>query len=331
MKRKTLLLWIKRIGKGTGLFLLVLVLSGSIYEYVSRISAESNYPPPGDFADVGGHRLHYLKLGSPSSTLPTVVFESGLDQGGHLPWSRVQTELANLTTTVSYDRAGVLWSERGDNPKSGVAIAKELHALLEAIDAPKPYILVGHSLAGLTLRSLVAAYPDDIAGIVFVDVSHPDQAIVIPELRGGAVPPTWVFSILSSTGFGRLFAQRVYPATEPSDPINVIVNALFPSKWTGLIDELLATESLLDEARTVQSFGDIPLTIITGAAPTRWDSAPDRIPKQRLSRSMMELQESLLELSSNSVWIHANESGHYVQLQQPALIIEAIREQLYRQ
>ncbi len=331
MQRNILLLWAKRIAKGAGLFILVLVVSGSIYEYVSRISAESSYPPPGDFADVGGHELHYLKLGPPGSTLPTVVFESGLDQGGHLPWSRVQTELAKLTTTVSYDRAGVLWSERGNNVKSGAAIAKELHALLEAIDVPKPYILVGHSLAGLTLRSLVDAYPNDVAGIVFVDVSHPDQAIVIPELRGGTTPPPWVFSILSSTGFGRLFAQRIYPATESSDSINVIVNALFPSKWTGLIDELLATESLMDEARTIQSFGDKPLTIITGTAPARWDSAPDRIPKERLVHSMMELQESLLELSPNSVWIHASESGHYVQLQQPTLIIEAVKEQLYRQ
>ncbi|MDA1373019.1 MAG: alpha/beta hydrolase [Proteobacteria bacterium] len=323
--KKKIFTWMKRITLGVIVLMAFFAIGGTVFEYASRTNAVSKYSAPGEFAVVGDHRLHYLKRGPLEPISPTVVFESGLDQGGHLPWTRVQLQVSEFVTTVSYDRAGVLWSERGSNPKTGTAIAEELHELLDIINAPKPYILVGHSLAGLTLRSFASAYPSEVSGIVFVDVSHPDQQIVIPELKGSGLPPLWMFRILFSTGIARLMLDRVYPATEPDDPINEIVNAMFPGNWIGMAEENFAVQELFDEARNIDSFGDTPLAIIAGTDPERWDSAPDRIPKEKLSSAMLELQRSLLNLSTNSELTLANESGHYVQLQQPELVVEAIR------
>jgi hypothetical protein len=73
------------------------------------------------------HQLHYLKKGFGGLT---VVFESGLDPGGHLSWKYVQNEISKFTTTISYDRAGILMSEQGDNSKSLSSISSDLNNLL---------------------------------------------------------------------------------------------------------------------------------------------------------------------------------------------------------
>ena len=60
---------------------------------------------------------------------PTVVFEAAFDPSGHLQWYHIQEKLLINYTSISYDRAGVLWSDRGNNPKSGEEIAKELRRI----------------------------------------------------------------------------------------------------------------------------------------------------------------------------------------------------------
>lgn len=322
--------WVRKAIKWGAITLLALVTVGFVFESISKRNAQLQFPPPGEFAVIDDHQLHYFRMGPNESTSPTIVFESGLDQGGHLPWFQVQSELATSTTTLSYDRAGIMWSGRGNNPKTGSAIADELYELLAAVNAPKPYILVGHSLAGLTLRSFISKYPNDIAGVVFIDVSHPDQKIKIPELDGGTQPPLWLFRTLFSTGIARLLLDREYPATQTGDLINERVNALFPGNWLGLAEETLAFDALLDEARAISSIGDIPLVVVAGIASTRWDGAPDRIPKENLANSMLDLQKDLLTLSTNSQLVLAGASGHYIQLQQPEIVAESIRSLMLR-
>ena len=321
--------WIKRILLGALALVLFASSIGMLSEFYLRKMINEKYPPPGVLIEVDDHQLHYVRGGGPGPI--TVIFESGLDQGGHLVWGKVQEKVNEFAPTLSYDRAGVLWSERGGNPKTGSAIAEELHELLTKSNVSQPYLLVGHSIAGLTLRSYVDKYPEEVAGVVFVDASHPNQKEVIPELDGGATPPLWVFRFLFSTGIARLMLDRHYPGTDPVDQINVIVNDVFPGHWIGLADEVKATDMLYKEAQEISSFGNIPMAVITGTRPDRWDAAPERIPKEKLTKGVIELQKDLLNLSGNSFWVPAEKSGHYVQLEQPEVIVEAIRELLKRQ
>lgn len=137
---------------------LVVLLTGFIYEQVSRMKVRK-YEVGETFADVDGLKLHYKAMGTGK---PTVVFESG----SLLSWYKAQPEVAKFASTFSYDRAGILMSQRGNKPKTGDNMAADLYMLLKKMGHDGPYILVGHSMAGVILRSFVDKYANEVAGIV---------------------------------------------------------------------------------------------------------------------------------------------------------------------
>ncbi|EEF58222.1 alpha/beta fold hydrolase [Pedosphaera parvula] len=128
---------------------------------------------PGSFAfknvDVGGHQLRMFISGHGS---PAVVFEAGgsTAAGGSLEaWERVQPAVSKLTTTVSYDRAGIGWSAPGPKPRDARQVARELHTALRNAHVPPPYILVGHSFGGPLNRVFADMYPEEVVGMVLAD------------------------------------------------------------------------------------------------------------------------------------------------------------------
>ena len=118
--------------------------------------------------DVGGQRLEVVQRGQGH---PVVVVEagSGLDWRNWIP---IMDSIAPLTTVVSYSRAGYGNSPPASAPRTPLQVTSELHALLRAIDAAPPYVLVGHSLGGLYMQVFAAQYPDEVAGLLLVDSSH---------------------------------------------------------------------------------------------------------------------------------------------------------------
>jgi len=171
-KYRRIMKWAKRVIFGVVGLIALLLAVGFVYEQIARTMVHKAFPAQGQLVPVGDHALHIISKGTGG---PLVVFESGLDQGGEMAWGRVQDQTALFTSTVSYDRAGIMWSERGGNPKTCEAMADELYELLKKSNKEGPYILVGHSLAGYILRPFVAKHATEIAGIVFVDAAHPDQ------------------------------------------------------------------------------------------------------------------------------------------------------------
>jgi pimeloyl-ACP methyl ester carboxylesterase len=99
---------------------------------------------------------------------PAVVFLPGAGRVG-LDYRNVHGQIADLTTSVLYDRAGTGWSDEAQLPRSAAAVATELHALLHAAAVPPPYLLAGHSLGGAYARRYAQLYPDEVAGIVFLE------------------------------------------------------------------------------------------------------------------------------------------------------------------
>ena len=137
--------WLKRIGLGTVALIAIAVIFGSGYEFVARQRAHTNYPPPGQMVDIGGRKMHLDCRGTGS---PTVILESGLDTNGSLSWDKVQDEIAQLTRTCSYDRAGVMWSEPKAEPQDADGVVADLHATLVAAGITGPLVMVCHSLGG---------------------------------------------------------------------------------------------------------------------------------------------------------------------------------------
>jgi pimeloyl-ACP methyl ester carboxylesterase len=321
--------WLKRIGMIFAILFTFLLILGFSYEQISRSSAEQTHQRPGQLVDLGGHKLHVLKKGNGG---PTVVFESGLGYSGHLPWFEVQEEVAKFATTVSYDRAGLLWSERGENPKTAAAIATELNELLNSLGLEKPYILVGHSLAGVTLRPYVLSHTEDVGGMILVDGSHPDmEKHMSDRLKKEMLssPPSSLL-IKAAVNFGvarAMLAQSTQPNTEKDDNINQVVNSMFHKSLTGFIDEVATAEQMMAEVSDMRALGDFPLTVITAISPARLDNTGfDDDLKKELLDLWLSLQKDLTTLSSNSTHVLAPESGHFIQLEQPELVVEAIRD-----
>lgn len=147
------------------------MLAGLFYQTISAAIDRRLHLPPGKLVDVGSHRLHILVKGHGS---PTVVCESGL-MATVLTWRSVQRELAGLTRVVCYDRAGLGWSDAGPRERSAENVVNELRTLLSCAEIPPPYVLVGHSFGGLTMRLFAARYPEEVAGTVLVDPVVPSE------------------------------------------------------------------------------------------------------------------------------------------------------------
>lgn len=203
------------------LFVLLVVAAGGLMSAVS-----GNPPPRGRMVDIGGRSLRIVCEGPPGPG-PTVVFEAGAF-GFAADWSVVQRKLAAQgVRSCAYDRAGVGFSDPGPQPRDGVAVAGDLARLLEASGERGPYVLVGHSMAGLYVRLFTARHPDKVVGVVLVDAATPEAADH-PELR------TFVghFATLSTmAGWGATFGLFKPLAEMFGDKIGVTEEALAEKRW----------------------------------------------------------------------------------------------------
>jgi len=153
-----------------GLALLGAVL-GVVYQKLGTRRDARVYPPPGRLVSLGTHRLHLLESGTGG---PAILLEAGL-MSTVLSWSELQRTLAASFRVISYDRAGLGWSDAGPMPRTADRIVEELHTLLERAEIPPPYVLVGHSFGGLTMPLFAARFPKEVSGMVLVDPVAPAE------------------------------------------------------------------------------------------------------------------------------------------------------------
>jgi pimeloyl-ACP methyl ester carboxylesterase len=129
----------------------------------------------GELVDIGGRRLHLIRQGA-EGAVATVLFEAGAF-GFSADWGVVQDKVAARGLhAVSYDRAGLGLSDPGPEPRDGLAVMSDLEALLKAAGESGPFVLVGHSMAGLYLRLFANRNPQRVLGLVLVDAATPESA-----------------------------------------------------------------------------------------------------------------------------------------------------------
>lgn len=321
-----ILKWIKRLGMLLFLIFVLLLITGFFFEKISRAKAEQ-IKADGQFAEVDQHRMHYLKEGTGG---PTVVFETAFDPAGHLQWYHIQKNLPKTYTTFSYDRSGILWSERGTNPKSGDKIAEELHALLEKSNVPKPYILVGHSFGGMLTRFFVKKYPQDVAGVILVDSQYPaDDKYLSPELYKMVNQglPGGFLKFANTFGAARLMFKNMFPAESQYKYQNTIMPALLYKSADATLEEQDHMKSMKKEAAAINSFGSVPLYVLTAGDKTRYDNfIKDEKTKTEMLNAWAKMQKDLLNLSTDSKQIVLPTSGHYINQDQPKIIEDAVNQ-----
>jgi pimeloyl-ACP methyl ester carboxylesterase len=148
--------------------MIALVLLAALHATPAPTVNSEPYTHAQRLVDIGdGRKLNLYCIGNGS---PTVIFDSGLDVGsGTLSWNRVQPAVARFTRACSYDRAGYGFSDPGPLPRTSNAVVSDLRALLDRAGIEPPYILVGHSIAGLYEPLFADRYPPDVVGMVLVE------------------------------------------------------------------------------------------------------------------------------------------------------------------
>ena len=146
------------------------------------MSASRFHPVRGDLIDIGGRRLRLVRAGEPSAR-PVVLCESGAF-GFAADWGVVQERLAAAGfRSLAYDRAGLGFSDPGPSPRDGRAVIGDLEALLARAGEIGPFILVGHSMAGLFVRLFAGRNPDKVVGLVLVDAVTPEASEIAAASR----------------------------------------------------------------------------------------------------------------------------------------------------
>lgn len=326
--------------------LALLVLAGVVYQAVGTARDARRFPAPGRMIDVGGYRLH-IRVTEPEHGIapgtPTVLLEAGI-AASSLSWSKVIPDVAQFARVVSYDRAGLGWSDTSPRPRTPPHIVEELHALLDRAGVPRPLVLVGHSFGGYCVRTYAHKFPDEVAGMVLVDSVHPAEwEHITPHQRRmlrGAVLFSRIGEFLTRVGFVRFVLERLERGATGAP--KAAARAFGPSaeKFLGRIvgevrklpPEVLPqvravwcrprchramaayVGSLPASAAVVASLGGLgalPLVVLSGS----------HHPEPRARE-----QEDLARLSSNSKHIIAAESAHWILLDEPELVAQAVRE-----
>jgi pimeloyl-ACP methyl ester carboxylesterase len=317
------------------LLLLFGAVRGSI-ELASR-ALERRYPPPGRMVSVDGHKLMLYCNGEGS---PAVVIETGLGIGWE-DWQPVLPQLAELSRVCVYDRAGYGWSEPGPKPRTALQAALELHGLLTNARILGPYVLVAHSFGGYVARVYASRFRDSLCGVVLVDPSHEDEiratnwAQAAPSLRPESRwhrlalnRAHWFFPLSGLRRLRLLYqGEKGLPPGLRSLPLTVQRRILIASSLTQLETERDEYASLPEseaEARAAEFPRDLRLTVITA----RYRASPSdpRWPVRAWPATHCELQSKLAQSSSFGKQIVAERSGHSVQLDQPELIVDAVRD-----
>jgi pimeloyl-ACP methyl ester carboxylesterase len=297
----------------------------------SATPAASPTAASGDFAslvDIGGRNI-YLECRGEGS--PTVILESGAYARGDV-WTRdleqpegertmVLPAVARFTRVCTYDRPGTVtvrnpsldpygplfYPSRSDpapQPRTTQDMVDELHALLTAAEIPGPYVLVGHSAAGLVTRLYASEYPDQVVGMVLLDSTNENTWLRFQE---ALTPDQWqVFEAQTVTNQDLLDA---YPEAE--------------RMWTApLADD--ATSGQVRQARKEEQLHPMPLVVLMHGIPFG-DPFPGW-PADTMEAIMLDLQKDLVTLVPNAHFGIATESGHNIHQDQPDLVIDAIRD-----
>ena len=305
-----------------------LLAIGATYEATARHYAYREFPPPGRMVDIAGRRIQLNCFGSGS---PTVVFEAGLDTYGSLSWSAVQGKVSKVTRTCSYSRAGIMWSDPHKGRFSAKGVADDLHTALSNAGEQGPFVMVGHSLGGPYVMTFTKYYGSDVAGIVFVDASHPDQIQflkpVAPEMANPVPLAYKLGASLAWSGVlrvGAALSMQAQPNQTMRD-INVL-EEYFPTSTVAVIKEYDAMGATLAEAGTFRRLGERPLFVLTAGGPHADVSPALSVQVETIWR---KLNADEATWSSRSQDQFISDSGHFIQFDDPNAVINAVESTVH--
>lgn len=272
----------------------------------------------GDFAglvDIGDGRQLYLQCAGHGS--PTVLLEAGYRSPATVwtddlvqpddPRTMVFAGVSRFTRVCIYERPGaaaivgdVLQPSRSDPmpmPRTAESVVADLHDLLETAAVPGPYVLVGHSLGGLFVRLYAATYPDEVVGLVLVDAWS-------EGLRTLLTPEQW----------------EAYVRFNSVVPPEMADDATYETLDFAAASEAMAT------AAAAHPLPALPLVVLAHGQPFGVPASGLGFPPEVLETAWRTAQEQLARLVPGGRFVVAEKSAHYIQLQEPELVIAAVQQ-----
>ena len=236
--------------------------------------------------DIGGYSL-YTNISGKGS--PTVIFEAGGGSSSDI-WNLVQPEIAKRTQTFSYDRAGIGKSDESPLQRTTFDQVLELRTLLKKSNIEPPYIFVPNSYGAFISRLFAYKYPDEVAGIVFVDGTSEKL-------------PEYIKEYLS------FFKFQMYKFSSRSNP-------------DGNYKELCHSKLQIEEAAETGSLRDTPIIILTSDIQYMAKEYADLFTVN--NSPWMTWQRELANLSDKSKHYIIYGSGHLIHRENPKAVVKAI-------
>ncbi|MFC1564908.1 alpha/beta fold hydrolase [candidate division KSB1 bacterium] len=280
------------------IMLLILIIFNSAFAQQQRGRAftvpDINIERAEKMVDVGGRKLHCFAYGKGS---PSVILVSGFN-GPQETWNAVVPALAEMTTVVTYDRAGYGKSEIGGLPAHGIQSAKDLKILLEELNVPKPYVLVGHSYGERVVSFFTSMYPENMGGLIILDGQHPD---ILDEQR----------KVLKGRDLERL-NQMTSMMRTPQNPKTEA-------------DYMFIT---LEQAKKIGNMPQIPYFVVTSGSNREGGIPPGFSDegREKLVELGIEVQKKLVDRIPGGKHIILDDVSHYMQLEKPKPVIKIITD-----
>ncbi len=274
------------------IFRIFLLCSIAVFLNFGLTSRQQNSPAITKKVDVGGYKLNMKVMGEGQ---PAIILDSGLGEFSQA-WAKIHPLVAGFAMVISYDRAGLGQSEPGPEPRSANQVAKELCRLLKNAEIPSPYVLVGHSLGGIHILTFASLYPDEVAGLVFVDA------------KDGTTFDAWKADLGEEqydkllSGFNNFYAKT---------------NGAVKAEWESL-------KSTIGNPQKVKGLPDVPVVVLSSIrlseTEKNWGITPEVV------QSSLGVHQSLAEQFPQGVLIKTEKSGHRIQDEEPELVVDSIRK-----
>jgi pimeloyl-ACP methyl ester carboxylesterase len=299
--------------------------------------------------DVGGHTINLYCVGRGS---PSVILDAGEGETMYT-WRKVQPAIAKVTRVCSFDRAGMGFSGGGPLPRDANAMVTDLHALLGNAHISPPYVLVGHSIAGLYALLYADRYLPDLAGMVLIDPSFPNQThalhVASPTMARmeAQAPDAYTFcynaSLHGTLGLDRGSKASAICGFPPKVAVGLrtqcakngaawcmmqrldFARLLRPSFWSALRSEDAASTDVdsAEDVRAQRSYGALPLAIFTAANDIGGSPLPP-VEMRAVNRAWKAGHDRLARLSSAGSNVVISHSEHFIQLDRPEVVISAV-------
>jgi len=289
--------------------IVLLLLVGFVFQSYSSYVDSTSFDKRGEMIDIGGYSLYVEDTGTGKVT---VIFDAGMGDDSSV-WNKVVEEVSQFSRVITYDRAGLGWSEESPHDRDSKVIVAELHSVLKDKDITGPIILVGHSFGGVNMQRYALTYPEHIAALVLVDSAHEDQITKMPQ---ASFLQKYLFK------FGMWAAPFGIPRLYLSDanPEEKAKKSTTKHQYTSLDEAEYFLRSLSELNELTPDYGDMPLVVI---ARNKASSEIDNTKTRDLVWAT--LQENIAARSTNSTIIFSGARQHSIHKKQPEIVIEAIQ------